>query len=289
MLLGISRKGTQKLPGQLAALGEFPSSLSPSPLLLCFLQLIHLSSYIVGIKTTTDSDVKVTHLVVPKVDKITPRVVYALPSQTWIVKPEWIDALLAAGAPGPMVEDNETPSELETNYDLYGPDPEQFLADVLLEKYPGCSLRPDPARSTLFQGLTIWVWDDPQVIIPISFFSLDKRESDSKLTLDPLPISFLQLENYLPSLAAAWTTTGAEVVYHNPISEAFETEEAIKEVVKEMKKSADGRYHRFLLENRAIIPEAAKGSGLIVIIMSRQRHELTRDRLWQFNEDALAS
>lgn len=133
-------------------------------------------SLFLGIKSTHDANLKVTHLVVPKVDKITARVVYGLPSQTWIVKPQWIDALLAAGAPGP----EESPSELETNYDLYGPDPEQFLAEVALEKYPGCSLRPDAARSTLFRGLTIWVWDDVQVRGSLSASRRRRTKRNSK-------------------------------------------------------------------------------------------------------------
>ena len=100
---------------------------------------------------------------------------------------------------------------------------------------------------------------------------------------------FPQDENYLPSLVDAWRTSGAEVLYRDPTAEAFETEDAIQQVVKDVKTSADGRYHRFLLENNLIIPEAAKGSGLIVIISGRMKHELTRDRLWQFCEQALAS
>lgn len=56
-----------------------------------------------------------------------------------------------------------------------------------------------------------------------------------------------------------------------------------------MKTSADGHYHRFLLENSLIIPEAAKGSGLVVIISQTKKAKLTKGGLWFLNEQALAS
>ena len=99
-----------------------------------------------------------THLVCTKVDKMISPVILAWPNLTWFVNTSWITNLLVAAEP--TQDDKSQLCPLETNTTINFPNPARYPAEIGLPQYADLTtIVPDPARATLFQGITVWAWE----------------------------------------------------------------------------------------------------------------------------------
>ena len=121
-----------------------------------------------GIKWTDQPVAKVTHLLWTKMEKVITPLIVGWPNQTWIVQPRWVVALLEASEPA--IEDTDKTgaraSALELNWTRNCPDPAKFATEVAIPTYPNLStVAPDPARSTLYRGITVWAWEEVSAVL----------------------------------------------------------------------------------------------------------------------------
>lgn len=82
------------------------------------------------------------------------------------------------------------------------------------------------------------------------------------------------------------TSAQAKFILHDPAKTPFASSASATEVLSEIKDNADERYHRFLADRGQLIPQEAKGSGLVLLSIGRGWHEVVNEGRLQVYEEA---